>query len=231
MAAHYITEIKAVLPNGPFLLGGASFGGSVAFEMARQLDLTDDPVALVALFDAFAPVQGGSAPLISVMRRRWKGWGMRLAYHGRNLLLGSGRVNYIRSKSRTLRRRIRSRIWQMRYDSYRSHSKPLPRAFLDVREASYLANREYVPGPYRGKVTLFRAAVRAVADSAGPDMGWERLALGGVEIREVPGDHVNMLVPPQVGLFAEQLRQCIDRATGAEIPTAQQQATSGSVPA
>ena len=226
MAAHYIKEIKAVLPNGPFLLGGASFGGSVAFEIARQLDLAGDPVALVAMFDAFAPEEGSPAPWISVMRRRWKGFGVRVAYHGRNLLFGSGRVNYIRSKSRTLRRRIRSRIWQMIYNSYQSHSRPLPRALQDVREAGYLANRRYVPGPYRGKVTLFRAAVRSVADSARPDMGWERLALGGVEIREVPGDHAKMLARPQVGLLAEQLRECIDRAAGAEIATSHQEATA-----
>jgi thioesterase domain-containing protein len=61
-------------------------------------------------------------------------------------------------------------------------------------------------------------------------MGWERLALGGVEIREVPGNHVNMMLWPQVALLAEQLRECIDRATGAVTPTAQREATSGSVP-
>ena len=159
IAAHYIEEIKEVLPNGPFLLGGLSFGGSVAFEMARQLDLGGDPVALVALFDAFAPGPGSSAPWISWMRRWWKGFGVRVAYHGRNLLFGSGRVHYIRSKSRTLRSRIRSRIRQMIYSSFRIDSKPIPRALQNVREANYVAKRKYVPGPYRGKVTLFRAAV------------------------------------------------------------------------
>ena len=83
-----------------------------------------------------------------------------------------------------------------------------------MRQANYRATQKYAPGRYRGKVTLFRAAVRWSADSARRDMGWERLALGGVEIREVPGDHVKMMLPPQVGLLAEQLCECIDRATG-----------------
>lgn len=216
MAAHYIREIRAVLPDGPFLLGGASFGGSVAFEMARQLDKAGLPVALVALFDAFAPRGRMSLPLLSVVRRRVKEYGARLAYHGRNLLFGSDRSGYIARKSRTVRRRIRSRIWQMVFISYRDRSKPLPRVLQDVREASYLANREYVPGPYRGKVTLFRAGVRSAAGAGEPDMGWGRLALGGVEIREVPGDHVDMLLEPQVRLLAEQLRDCIRRAIDAE---------------
>jgi thioesterase domain-containing protein len=212
MAAHYIQEIKTILPDGPFFLGGASFGGNVAFEMARQLEKAGHPVALVALFDAFAPGGGTSAPRLSRLGRRWRKIGVRAAYHGRQLLFGPDRGNYIRSKSRTLRRRMRSRIWQMIYNSYRGRSKPLPRVLQDVREAGYLANREYVPAPYPGRVTLFRAGVRSAGDSRSEDMGWARLALGGVEVREVPGDHVNMLLRPQVGLLAEQLRECIDRA-------------------
>ena len=37
MAAHYIQEIRHLQPHGPYHLGGRSFGGAVAFEMARQL--------------------------------------------------------------------------------------------------------------------------------------------------------------------------------------------------
>jgi len=222
MAAQYIKEIKSVLPEGPFLLGGASFGGSVAFEMARQLETEGHSVALVALFDAFAPGGSGSSPWLSTMGRRFKRYGVRVAYHGKNLLLGSERSKYIRSKSRTLRRRIRSRIWQMIYSSYRGRSKPLPRVLQDVREAGYLANKQYVAKPYGGKVTLFRAGLRSAADAGTQDMGWSRLARGGVEIREVPGDHVNMLLRPQVGLLAEQLRDCIGKAIDGQPETPQE---------
>jgi len=219
MAAHYIKEIKAVLPEGPILLGGACFGGSVAFEMGRQLELKGHSVALLALFDAPARGGGVSSPWLSVARRRLKSYRVRFAYHGKNLLFGSERSKYIRAKSRTLRRRIRSRIWQMIYNAYRGRSKPLPRVLQDVREAGYLANKEYFPQPYGGKVTLFRAKVRSIVDSRRLDMGWGRLAVGGVEIREVPGDHVDMLMPPQVGLLAEQLRDCIDKAIRVPSPT------------
>jgi len=210
MAAHYINEIKAVLPEGPFLLGGASFGGRVAFEIARQLEEQGHSVALVALFDAFAPGAEDSSLIRRAIHRYLKRSGARLAYHGKNLLLGSGRGDYIRSKSRTLRRRIRSRFWQVVYKSFRSRSKPLPRVLQDVREAGYLANRSYIPRSFGGKVTLFRAGLRSAIDAGSLDMGWGRLALGGVEIRQVPGDHVDMLLKPQVEFLAEQLRGSID---------------------
>jgi acyl carrier protein len=37
MAAHYIREIRASQPEGPYLLAGHSSAGMVAFEMAQQL--------------------------------------------------------------------------------------------------------------------------------------------------------------------------------------------------
>ena len=39
------------MPQGPYLLGGASFGGRVAFEMAQQLQAQGQRAALLALFD------------------------------------------------------------------------------------------------------------------------------------------------------------------------------------
>src|SRR5262249_11903943 len=37
IAAHYLREIRAVQPAGPYYVGGFCFGGLVAFEMAQQL--------------------------------------------------------------------------------------------------------------------------------------------------------------------------------------------------
>ncbi|MGH9365947.1 MAG: thioesterase domain-containing protein, partial [Thermoanaerobaculia bacterium] len=216
MAACYIKEIRAVLPEGPFLLGGASFGGRVAFEMARQLHAIGQKVALVALLDAFAPGSPGSLPKLTVMRRRLTSYRARAAFHLRNLLLGPERRKYIWKKSRTLLRRIRNRLWQAMYKSYERMARPLPQVLQNVGEAGYLASRRYRPKTYPGQVTLFRAGVRSIGEGTNNEMGWAKLALGGVVIREVAGDHVNMLVEPHVRTLAEQLRDCIDRATEAE---------------
>ena len=40
MAAHYVAAIRTVQPRGPYLLGGWSLGGNLAFEVARQLALS-----------------------------------------------------------------------------------------------------------------------------------------------------------------------------------------------
>jgi nonribosomal peptide synthetase DhbF len=52
MAADYVRLIRAVQPEGPYHLLGWSFGGTVAFAMARLLQRDGARTPLVALFDA-----------------------------------------------------------------------------------------------------------------------------------------------------------------------------------
>src|SRR5262249_20645259 len=56
MTAYYLQAIRAVQPDGPYLLGGWSLGGVVAFEMAQQLQAQGQTVALLALLDTRVPV-------------------------------------------------------------------------------------------------------------------------------------------------------------------------------
>ncbi len=93
MAAHYVAEITAHQPEGPYYLGGFSGGGLVALEMARQLTAAGKQVALVLLFDSPAPgydrmrrfpwfqlrnlesiIQYGPPYLWEKVRGRWYWW-------------------------------------------------------------------------------------------------------------------------------------------------------------
>lgn len=55
LASVYIEEIRKVQPAGPYQLMGSSFGGVVAFEIARQLEAAGEKVRLLAMLDSFAP--------------------------------------------------------------------------------------------------------------------------------------------------------------------------------
>jgi thioesterase domain-containing protein len=57
IAAHFIEELRSVRSRGPYLLGGYSFGGIVAFEMAQQLSAAGEEVPLLALFDTYDPLE------------------------------------------------------------------------------------------------------------------------------------------------------------------------------
>ena len=51
MASHYIKEIQATQPEGPYILGGAGVGGIIAFEMTQQLLSQGKTVSLLFLID------------------------------------------------------------------------------------------------------------------------------------------------------------------------------------
>ena len=71
MAADYLREIKARQPNGPYCLCGYSFGGLVAFEIARQLSESGNEVGFVGLFDTLmSPVRWPLRAWLSIIGRR-----------------------------------------------------------------------------------------------------------------------------------------------------------------
>lgn len=56
IASQYVLSLKKIQARGPYYLVGHSFGGLVAFEMARQLRTNQEEIALVIIIDAVAPI-------------------------------------------------------------------------------------------------------------------------------------------------------------------------------
>ncbi|MFI1293618.1 beta-ketoacyl synthase N-terminal-like domain-containing protein [Streptomyces sp. NPDC020792] len=55
LAARYLERIRTVRPRGPYRLGGYSFGGNVAFEMALQLQAAGERVEQLVMLDTHVP--------------------------------------------------------------------------------------------------------------------------------------------------------------------------------
>jgi thioesterase domain-containing protein len=53
MAAHYVKEIRAFQPQGPYLIMGYSSGGVIAYEMARQLREQGFEVSFLCLIEPY----------------------------------------------------------------------------------------------------------------------------------------------------------------------------------
>ncbi len=69
MAARYIEQVQAIQPEGPYFLGGMCAGGTIAFEMGRQLESSDHTVGAVIIMDAAAPKAKRNA---FDTKRRWR---------------------------------------------------------------------------------------------------------------------------------------------------------------
>ena len=55
IAAHYVHEIKALQPKGPYVIGGYCGGGKIALEVAQQLVANGDDVSALVLFELYGP--------------------------------------------------------------------------------------------------------------------------------------------------------------------------------
>ncbi|MBW4682785.1 MAG: hypothetical protein KME19_22295 [Microcoleus vaginatus WJT46-NPBG5] len=205
MAANYVDTLRVVQPEGPYLLGGSSFGGTVAFEMAQQLEAQGQKVALLALIDT-------------------PGWGYMPAGHIEDsvvkimaYLLGLG-ANVSNSLDRLQQLGTEE---QLRYFLEQGKAAlRLPDGFglSELRQYHQLfkghvqAMRNYIPQAYSGQVIFFRAGERDAFNPPNPELGWINLAAGGLQIHEVPGNHITMHFPPHVQVIAEQLKAYLNEA-------------------
>ena len=208
MAALYLRALRAVQPQGPYFLGGASFGGNVAVEMARRLAGEGEEVRLVALFDTYPT---GFRRHLPASESRAQGLAARLRVHAGVLVRGPDRAVYSWKRLRRAYRRTLYRSWQAAFAAFRSLGRPLPAALRDVQKANYKALRDYAPPPYRGPVTLFSATGEPDEFRREKQAGWAVLA-EAVHVQEVPGDHITMVEEPHVRTLAARLAARLDGA-------------------
>jgi thioesterase domain-containing protein/acyl carrier protein len=182
MATEYLRAIKARQPNGPYYLCGYSFGGLVAFEMARRLSESGAEVGLVGLFDTLPNFLGWPLPVwLAFVRRRMDRFATRVSTGLRG------------DRTRT-----------------EAHSPPLlsflksaPASVLRVMASALIASARYRPGFYPGELKLFIPTER---DSAlpSPQAFWRQHA-HALSIVGTAGGHLTMLSRPNAESAAASL--------------------------
>ncbi len=224
MAEFYIKEIQTLQPVGPYYLGGSSFGGLAAFEIARQLDAQGERVAMVALLDTGTPNYPKLLPTTTVFSSKFYHF-VRRVQHQRDslrLLNFQEKVKYLKGKLANVRKKYRRKInnnykkaVRKFYTEFKGKGS-IPASYIQIEDQIWRAGQKYVPEVYSGKVTLFRASNQPLGIHPDPTLGWEGLAAGGLEIHEVPGHHGSIVAEPFVRVLAEQLRNLLEKAQSEE---------------
>ena len=215
MASLYVEEMRKAQPEGPYLLGGWSFGGVVAFEMARQLEEAGQEVSLLALIDSFAPQGAGASPELDemagllLMARDLEG----LTGRPLNVSLEGLRSIGLEGGALSVLERARAQ-GSLPPDADVEHLHRL----AQVYQRNLLSLRHYLPREYAGSITLFRAEPRNGHGERNPADGWTRLAARGVAVHPIPGDHYTAMRAPHVDGLARALQACLDEADPEEIP-------------
>jgi thioesterase domain-containing protein len=221
MAGRYVAAIRHVQSNGPYLVGGYSFGCHVAFEMAQQLRRAGEQTALLALLDASAPGPAGS--------RRWSpdvsdtvlAAGLLRQYAhacGRDLVIADDSLQQCQTEDEALAYLLsQAKAAVLVPDDV---DVPWVRRFLRGFKTRVDVMAKYVPDVYPGSIALFRSVeneddlpghsgMAARSDAA---KGWTWLSTEPVEVYTVPGHHETLLGEPHVRVLARLLGERLGRA-------------------
>jgi thioesterase domain-containing protein/acyl carrier protein len=211
MAALYAREIRRIQPRGPYFLGGYCGGGTIAFEVAQQIQAQGEQVALLAMFDT---MNWSNIPLPTIWDKGYYSV-ERFVFHAGNFLRldSEGRSRFLKEKTKILRSRIP--VWRgmllAKFDKKRRTDSSKSLVLAKIWQANDQACQSYVPRPYPGSVADFRPMKQYRLFNR-PDAKWDRLAQGGLEIVVLPLYPAGMLVEPFVQHLAAALEKAIDVA-------------------
>jgi thioesterase domain-containing protein len=196
LAADYVRVIRRQQAHGPYCLGGISFGGVLAFEIAHQLVAAGEEVRVLALFDTVLP-RG-----LTFAATSW------VAGHLKRLTK--------ENPWQRIEQRLR-RTEAPSADKGEGHFGNVEE-LAELRESLYLkAMQDYDPTikPFAGKGLLFRAQNQDafIGYEIDKACGWGGLFQRGLDIHTVPGDHIGIINEDNVGALASTLRRHLDVAS------------------
>jgi len=196
LAAKYIREIYQIQPQGPYLLAGHSFGGTLAYEMAQQLYREGQKVGLLVLFDTKNPQQ----------------YSLRRSFSER---MCQSLQKFINNGTKTPREYLTTRV-KTEWGKLKKRTANLLREnesseqvrHENVVKALLKANCGYKPQRYPGKIVVFRALDDKRYQEATDDLGWREVA-NEVIIYVVPGDHGSIIAEKNLPVLVPYLKECL----------------------
>lgn len=228
----YVEQIRRVQSHGPYFLGGRSYGGIVAFEMAQRLRMAGEVVSVVALIDTYNYAYGSFLSRTALLYYNSKYFLRRVIHHIRILgrmkprtwshyLAGRARIFlHLAGNVARIARGGKGTLFPTKGlgNELQIHAghRELEEILSRVQAASIAAIRDYIPKPYDGPLLLFRASVQNEKNPYNDEtLGWHPVALGGVTVCVVDGDHQSILYNPAVAEIAKKLDEAI---RGAQMP-------------
>jgi thioesterase domain-containing protein len=173
VAEFYLQQLLSIKSEGNFLLGGYSFGGLVAYEMAQRLIKMGKTVKLLVIIDTCTPHFNEYVYTFHSFKDRLKFY----------------LVNPVREKAWSIIRKIRCN-YSLKM------GKPVPahlRSFYIVD--NYMKHSIYYkPQPFNGRLHLITANHIQTRD---PYLGWGKFIKGGIELDHLPGNHRELVRNPE----------------------------------
>jgi thioesterase domain-containing protein/acyl carrier protein len=197
MAAYYVDAMRALQPEGPYLLGSWSFGVIVVFEMAQQFHAHGDSVEQLIMLDQgphlpFDEPEDDAAFLIQLF--------------GNHVPLSLDELRDLNPEAQIAHvLEVAKKIDWIYPEVTLAHF----RHFVRILKTQQEAWRNYTARPYAGQITVIRSEEQVGGRVPEPDLGWGPFALGGVEVHGVSGNHMAMMAEPNVKVLAKRMKACL----------------------
>jgi len=203
MAAEYARIIRERHPNGPWAVGGWSFGGAAGQEVARLLSEHGTVSALV-LIDTVLPLPSPGQDMRELLLDRYREFAAYIEdAYGRQLDLPYDELAALDDAGQI------AKIIELL-----KQTADLPAAALEHQRDSFLdlrSGEQHTPRPYAGRTLLYRAtevAPHTVRDRRyereDAALGWDELC-ADLTVSPLPGHHLCLLDPPVVDVLARRL--------------------------
>lgn len=170
MAAHYISEMRALQPVGPYRIGGQCMGSCVALEMTRLLLEQDCAVETLVILDSGAPDNGPTW--------QWQPLHRAIEYH-------HGRLRHF---WRRLHERIATwtlhHSFQIRWQKFKDPHVS-PRHLKTLMQTHFAGQRRYLAAPIHQHIFLIQSA--EYANNSVHQQRWSALAMDGLTLCVVEG--------------------------------------------
>lgn len=215
LAATYIEALRTIQPHGPYLLGGYSMGGIVAFEMALQLQADGEETLLVVMIDspAHPAAKDSQAKLSTLDHLQMLGTALSVG-EGREFTFEWTQIEKLNPEDQV--RAFASEVWRQKLTTVYV-KEPSWQALLATVRNSYDLMSGYTPKPYSGRIAIVRAAIPAAElhgiarqCSAEPDFGWQRFSPCPLIVEYIQSGHIELLAEPHVRQVASVIQHWLD---------------------
>jgi surfactin family lipopeptide synthetase A len=216
VAGALVSRMREVQPEGPYYLAGLCVNGVIAYEMARQLCMQQQQVALLVLFDAQNPAYYEDFSHESRGRLLQKRIQFQLSTLRRNGL--PSLPGFVRERLIGIQRRLTVRYWRM-YHALRLRVDV--QRLEDMESIVHPASFVYRPQPYPGRVVFFQSTDWPVGQYWDFHASWNGLISGGLELHKIRGGHESMFYEQNVDLLASKLQRCLSESMRDRLQTAE----------
>lgn len=197
LAAEYCDHIRCVQPQGPYTFCGWSFGGVLAYEMARQLSGAGHDVAFVGLIDSYTPAD------VDRLEREFGLADVDPEIRCQNAFLRDlFGVELELSPDQDV---VEAAMGLPQFKAVLPGGGPeTVKRLFEVFSTHYGAFLNYVPEPSDVPITLVRSN-EGVAEDVG--VGWKSVTAGSLEIYQVTADHYSVLRKPYLDEWVPTIRE------------------------